>query len=486
MSTFRSFLKARARCEGRAQPVAIVRHVHLADEPLVFVPLRMAGEAVAPLGAMVGTDPAAPVLLCVPQPRDRDLRFAFVAELAAVVLPYIERCTAQIEQVEARTPYLRALSAPQILVPNTGGIAFTRLLGRSSRFRRTEGPHAVDPSVPLLGRWLTFLHARSEFSGSALLLAMTDLLAAHWVTGQSTVEDANLGALLGWIDPPYGMTGAQAAAAAEDPLRSPPAGPDTDPEFDRRILSPAIAAYERSGSAGQVRAALRDQLEPTWRAMWRAVELLRGLPEAAIAPARWERDRVALAEESERIAQGGRPQGRFDSAVAAALRLAELEAAQQSHEAARAFDDPLVMAEYRTEGVAFAGEAVEVDADRKIVPPGRKRAVPRPLVTVRTADPVRLAPGTRVFSPSRPRQEAQIISAADGALVVQINSGMGQGATPAPGSVPVVGESVCYTSLNPAGGRRPPLPTLDDTPWTHGGPPQEYVPTDEDAEEDWS
>ncbi len=53
----------------------------------MFVPLTTAGEAGAPLGALVGTDRDAPRLLVVPQPRDRDLRFAFLAELADVVLP---------------------------------------------------------------------------------------------------------------------------------------------------------------------------------------------------------------------------------------------------------------------------------------------------------------------------------------------------------------------------------------------------------------
>ncbi|MEE1838227.1 hypothetical protein, partial [Streptomyces sp. JV190] len=47
--------------------------------PLVLVPLTTAGEAGAPLGAHVGTDREAPRLLTVSQPRDRDLRFAFLA-----------------------------------------------------------------------------------------------------------------------------------------------------------------------------------------------------------------------------------------------------------------------------------------------------------------------------------------------------------------------------------------------------------------------
>ncbi|MGK5643351.1 hypothetical protein ACSNOK_34585, partial [Streptomyces sp. URMC 126] len=80
MSLVTTLARIEAAAAGRAQPVATVRHRHLAERPLVLVPLTTAGEAGAPLGAMVGTDRDAPRLLVVPQPRDRTLRFAFLAE----------------------------------------------------------------------------------------------------------------------------------------------------------------------------------------------------------------------------------------------------------------------------------------------------------------------------------------------------------------------------------------------------------------------
>mgnify|MGYP001074089405 CR=1 FL=1 len=486
MSVLAAFARARAVREGRAQPIATVRHLHLSPRPMVFIPLRLAGEAAAPLGAMLGTDPAEPHLLVVPQPRDRDQRFAFVAELAAIMLPYLERYAKDVETVEAKTPYERSLDAPQILVPNPRGIAFTRLLGRSCRFRRADGPYPVHPSVPVLGQWLTFLADRAEFPGSSLLVAMTEALAAHWATGQSRVEDGNLAALVGWIAPPDGMTGPEAAAAAEDMVWSPPAGPDTAPEFDAEVLAPAIRTYEATGSVAQVRDAVRSQLEPTWRVMWRAVELLRGLPEARGVPGRWERDRAEFTREAIRIAEGGPPRGRHDSAVGAAVRLSAMERAQQAFEAQRALDDPMVMVEHRLEGRAFAGEVVAVELERRIVPPGRTRAVNRPLVTVVTADPVRLAPGDVLISPARPRQHCEVVEVRRGTVVLQVNDGMGRGARPAPGSVPEVGEIVCYADLDPGDGPGFPFPSREETPWTHGGPPAEYVPTDEDAMEDWS
>ena len=67
-----------------------------------FVPLTTAGEAGAPLGALVGTDRDAPRLLVVAQPRDRDLRFAFLAELADVVLPYLDGYADDVEAGRAQ------------------------------------------------------------------------------------------------------------------------------------------------------------------------------------------------------------------------------------------------------------------------------------------------------------------------------------------------------------------------------------------------
>ncbi len=301
MSTLTSLARAIAVASGTAQRTCTVRHVHISPRPLVFIPLALAGEANAPLAAMAGDDPKAPNLLIVPEPRDRDQRFAFAAELATVILRYVQGYATEEEPAGPDTRYA---DAPQLLVPNPTGIAFTRLLGRSTRFRRAEGPYAVLESVPLLGRWLSFFTDRTESPASSLMLAMTDALAAHWATGQSPVEDRNLGALLGWIEPPPGMSGAQAAAAAEDPVHCPPAGPSTDPTFDNEVLEQRILAVRTARFTGDGRAyhrakaeltgALATQLEPTWALMWRAVDLLRGLPEAAHVRARWDNDKTAF------------------------------------------------------------------------------------------------------------------------------------------------------------------------------------------------
>ncbi|MFH9660754.1 hypothetical protein ACH4NF_21965 [Streptomyces sp. NPDC017248] len=526
-----SLITALARLEavdrGRAQPAATVRHRHLSDRPLVFVPLTTAGETGAPLGALVGTDRDAPRLLVVPQPRDRDLRFTFLADLAGVVLPHIDAYADAVEAAErtetdpetgkrVKVEAELCADAPQLIVPSRTGLDFVRLLGRSMRFRRTaeqdpDAPYPAPPRVPLLGRWLTHYGERSRVPGSSLLLALTDVLSRHWVTGQSGLEDEHLGALLAWIDPPEGLSGAGAARRAElardadGQLLCPPAGPATDPAFDNKLLAPAIERYDRARTAlaaaedpleadgrlaaltraeREVRDLVESRTRPTWDAVWRGLDLLRELPPGAHVAERWTRDRWSFTAHRDRVRAGEPPQPRRDDAVTAANKLATREREQARLEAQEALDDPLVMAGRRLAGEAFAGEVTEV----VMAYSEGRRPSPRPLVTVRTEDRPHLAERARVFRSleGRPQSAEFVGYEADGVLTLRLLDKMGRGKEPEPGSVPDPGDRVCFTLFEheQRGGAK--LPDPEETPWTHGGPPGEPVPETPDpvTEED--
>ncbi|MEU1268896.1 hypothetical protein [Streptomyces sp. NPDC005799] len=520
MSLISTLSRLEAVRTGRAQPAATVRHRHLAERPLVFVPLTTAGEAGAPLGALVGTERDAPRLLVVPQPRDRDLRFAFLAELADVVLPYIDAHAEDVEVAErtetdpetgkrVKVEVELCADAPQLIVPSRAGIDFVRLLGRSMRFRRTaeqdpETPYPAPPRVPLLGRWLTHFGERARVPGSSLLLAMTDVLSRHWATGQSTLEDQHLGALLAWIGPPEGLSGAEAALRAElargprDQLLCPPAGPATDPAFDNKLLAPAIERYDRARTAlaaaedgleaddrlGELTAAeqqIRDLIagvtRPTWDRVWDGIDLLGALPEGAHVEERWTRDRWSFTAHRDRVTAGEPPQPRRDDAVTAANKLASREREQARLEAQEALDDPLVMAGRRLSGEAFAGEVTEV----VMAYSESKRPSPRPLVTIRTEDRPHLGERAKAYrSLDGKPQSAEFVGAEEsedgGTLVVlRVLDKMGRGKEPEPGSVPEKGDRLCFTLFEHEQRGGPKLPDPEQTPWTHGGPPGEAV-----------
>ncbi|MFI6404328.1 hypothetical protein [Streptomyces sp. NPDC050548] len=524
MSLITTLARLEAVSSGRAQPTATVRHRHLSEHPLVLVPLTTAGEAGAPLGALVGTDRDAPRLLVVPQPRDRDLRFTFLAELADVVLPYIDTFAEDVEAAErnetdpetgkrVKVEVELCADAPQLIVPSRPGIELVRLLGRSMRFRRTaeqdpETPHPAPPHVPLLGRWLTHYGERARVPGSALLLALTEVLGRHWATGQSSLEDQHLGALLAWIDPPDGVSGAEAALEAElrrdaqGQLVCPPAGPATDPAFDNKLLAPAIERYDRARTAlaaaedgleaddrlGELTAAEREirglvesRTRPTWDAVWRGLDLLRALPEGAHTVDRWTRDRWSFTGHRDRITAGEPPQPRRDDAVTAANKLATREREQARLDAQEALDDPLMMAGRRLAGEAFAGEVTDVVMAYS---EGRSPR-PRPLVTVRTDDRPHLGERVKVFRSlgGKPQSAEFVGHEEDGALVVlRVVDKMGRGKEPDVGSVPEKGDRICFTLFEheQRGGAK--LPDQEDTPWTHGGPPGEEIAVQESAD----
>jgi hypothetical protein len=163
-------------------------------------------------------------------------------------------------------------------------------------------------------------------------------------------------------------------------------------------------AYDRAKAA--LTEALATQLEPTWALMWRAVGLLCGLPAGDHVRGRWDADKAAFTWHAQHVRDGGPPQPRRDHAVSAARRLANAERVQELVAAQRAFDDPLVMAEHRLAGEAFAGQVVAAEPDR-IDASGRRRVL-RPHITVETDDEVPADPGVTLTSPTRPNQKARV------------------------------------------------------------------------------
>ena len=285
--------------------------------------------------------------------------------------------------------------------------------------------------MPVLGRWLTFLAERAEHPASSLMLAVTDALALHWATGQSPVEDLNLGALLGWIDPPPGLTGAQAAAAAEDPVRCPPAGPATDPTFDNEVLEARLAGRPHREGTGDGRAdAAREG-----RAHRRAGHPARADLDADVAgggtAARPLRPAITSARAGTRTRT--RSPGTRTTCGTAARRSRAATARSPPpagwpagarpgrwYAAQRAFDDPLVMAEHRMTGEAFAGQVTAAEPDR--VDASGPRRVLRPRITVETGDVVLAEPGSSLTSPARPNQKARVVSVTAGRAIAPESS----------------------------------------------------------------
>ncbi|MGW8761528.1 hypothetical protein ACWGN5_03400 [Streptomyces sp. NPDC055815] len=146
------------------------------------------------------------------------------------------------------------------------------------------------------------------------------------------------------------------------------------------------------------------------------------------------------------------------------------------------------MAEHELTGKAFTGVVTDRDEERTVPGDRPGSALWRPSLTVRCELPVPMPAGTAVKSPARPGQKAAILDVVpDGAgptVLIQLNGGFAnKRKPPAPeGTMATLGETVTFTSIDPQN-MPSRLPDDEDTPWTHGGPPQPYEPTGADAEE---
>ena len=105
------------------------------------------------------------------------------------------------------------------------------------------------------------------------------------------------------------------------------------------------------------------------------------------------------------------------------------------------------------------------------------RTILRPRFTVGTPDLVRIEPGRTLICPARPGQRVQITELArDGEdatiVVLEVTQGMGTPRKPKAGAVPGIGEQIT-TPSTPGTSRSASSPPPSQTPWTHGGPPQQ-------------
>ena len=271
---------------------------------------------------MVGTDRDAPRLLVVPQPRDRDLRFAFLAELAAIVLPYIERRTPRRpSETGHRRPEdakveVAVRDAPQLIVPEP----------RRHRVRTAARPlHALPPrrrpvpGAPAGAAARPLADPSASAPGPRLVAAAGDdrVLAGTGRPARAALEDQHLGALLAWIDPPDGMTGAEAALRAEDHAGAAARPPGRRPtRRSTTSCSPPRSSATTGGPARRRGRRRRDAVRARRARSLAAaahlgrdvagVDLLRALPEGAPSADRWTRDRWSFTGHRDRVAGASR------------------------------------------------------------------------------------------------------------------------------------------------------------------------------------
>ncbi|MGN6814971.1 MAG: hypothetical protein ACTHK3_02660 [Solirubrobacterales bacterium] len=460
MNALRTHQALRAADEGQAIAKTTRRHIHLSPRPLVIVGYHLAGDPGAPLALMWGTrNDEPPHCMIVPEPRNRGLRFEVLAEFATEFLAYLAR-------FENRDEAGICLDAPQLVVPNAPTASWlSGIVGRFTRNLQTDGDSPTPLSVPLAGKHLSFFV--DPMPGSCLVLAATEVLTTHWQTGQLPSEDLNLAAQLGWIDPPAGKSGPQAAKEGE---ASPPAGPNSDPNWDAETLVELIQDWHvarddsaRASVRRDLEGEIREQLTPAWRDCWRTLACLDSLPVADHVAERWKSDREDWTYHLDRVTEGRAYFRNIPTPTQNASRLAFLEARTDELQREMAWDDPLVMAAVVASGEALAGHVVAVDPDRR-TPNSNNWMVRRPLITIEPELEFSRPAGTILFLSTNPGVKLKVLpSDPDGLIRTEVLKGANQTSTI--GRLPDSGDDVV---LSPFGKpERYQRPKVEGIPWTH-------------------
>jgi hypothetical protein len=482
MSTaLEAFFAGRVHEGGRALRRTTLRHTHLADAPLGVVVWRLGGERFRAAAIAWGPIGGPFKLSVAGEPRNRDLYFAALTPFAADLCKLV-RTAAQNKVVRTRGTYTDHLpvSALQLVVPNRTTVAALGLLGRYLAYLSDRSGVAPDPQLVEAGKHLRFYARHSRIPGQALIVPVDRLLADHWATLLSPLEQANLAALDAQIEPSRGIHAFAASAAAERIARI---GPDPTEDIDR-ITTDLVREFneKRNGSVataavapllGPLQRHYRTLVEPVWELIGRSVARERTLPAAPSVVRRTDSDREAFGRHVDWVVGGGRYRT-TDTPRQAAMTLRRLEDAQSRYEAERAIEDPACMVPFLLDGDAIRGTVAKVDDNYRVTP--RTRTVRRALLTLDSDDPIVLPTGKKLWwtatAGDAPWEVVDVRAHGAGSRIILMLT-----TVPKPGRLPSRGDRITLSTLRTRSEGFP-LALSQTPPWTHQpaiAPPPEPI-----------
>ncbi len=253
--------RLRAFAEGRPLPAGDTITIPIAEpeDRMVLSFVRMGGESLPwGIGYQLGED--APVLLSVPDGRQRDPVGDICSELSEVLCGFLGSPLLTGEAVDPDNP--PPLPLRQIWVPNRSHIEMIHLL--NLRYSRTQyGDPARSLILRALGRASGFLFRESERPGQSTVIDSSGALRDHFVFPVDDIRQQHLGFLLAMVNTGGSLADRMEAAEVAEGLS---VSHTLTPELERDDLSPLVEAFNEArkggdgGAEAQAAAGVRDIL----------------------------------------------------------------------------------------------------------------------------------------------------------------------------------------------------------------------------------
>lgn len=329
---------------GRAVLVRASRE--LSPDPQVTVgiaPIKIVTEehvqalAFGPIGS-------APTLIARVDPLGRD---------ASDLEPFAKWLNARMVSAQASG------SMPRVWLPHRNALETLDVLGH-----RYERNRSASPDLQQMGKICRLIARESRHEGQQAVAIASEVLLSHVATGQSPAEDAHLGALLAWINPPQGRT---AAEAAQERALDPAAGilanrpgrrDDERVEVLRREWKRAHGD-RREHLENTIRRILDAAATDEWALLQEAHAAFWALP---LRPGQLQECDEGSKERMTWGIANGPTQPR--NPVPRIREMTALEHSQSSAQRARLLGDPVLRAEARTRGRAILGAVARVEQPR--------------------------------------------------------------------------------------------------------------------------
>ena len=268
--------------------------------------------------------------------------------------------------VDHVTSEIEAGRCPRIWLPHAGALECLDILGH----RYATNREASD-ILREMGRICRILGQESRYEGQQTVAIALKVLKEHVVTGQMSLEDNHLGAMLAWVDPlpdrsPIEVAEERARKAASGILVNTPDQPDDDAVENARRLYKRGQGAERQRGATRIRSVLEAAALREWRMLAMAREAFWNLgletpPHPDLVEA--SRQRVTRA-----IQEGFWTPRR---AHTLSIRLGEYEDAASVNSAAMVAVDPTVQEAEVRRGRIIAGVLRQVQQPRRNCRPCR-------------------------------------------------------------------------------------------------------------------